>query len=189
MTSSDLRGRAALGQPFVWNVSGLLAEPPGATRDYRVAGATLDLDEDLRLAQPVEGTVHVGRTNRGVLVHAELTTALDAECSRCLREIEVPIELSIDEEALPSVDVATGQPVDLAAEPDVLRLTAHHELDLEQTVREAIQLAEPIAPLCRPDCAGLCVVCGGRLDEGDHDHPTDDIDPRFEVLRSFKPER
>jgi hypothetical protein len=30
------------------------------------------------------------------------------------------------------------------------------------------------------------VVCGGRLDEGTHDHPDDDIDPRMEALRGFR---
>ena len=89
------------------------------------------------------------------------------------------------EEYLPSLDLATGRPLPTDDEPDVLRLTDHHELDLEPPVREAIQLAEPIAPLCRPDCPGLCIVCGGRLDEGVHDHPDDDIDPRLEALRAF----
>jgi hypothetical protein len=29
-------------------------------------------------------------------------------------------------------------------------------------------------------------VCGQPLDEGVHDHPSDDIDPRMEALRGFK---
>jgi uncharacterized protein len=74
-----------------------------------------------------------------------------------------------------------------AGEEEPLRLTDHHELELESPVREAILLEEPIAPLCRPDCPGLCLVCGERLEEGDHDHPADDIDPRLEALRGFKP--
>ena len=82
----------------------------------------------------------------------------------------------------------TGRPLPVDDEPDVARLTDHHELDLETPVREAIQLAEPIAPLCRPDCPGLCIVCGERLDDGEHDHPDDDIDPRLEALRGFKPD-
>jgi uncharacterized protein len=73
------------------------------------------------------------------------------------------------------------------SEDEPLRLTDHHELDLETPVREAIQLAEPIAPLCREDCPGLCAVCGIPLEEGTHDHPNDDIDPRLEALKGFKP--
>ena len=179
------RPRRAVGEPLTWNVAGLLSEAPGATRDFRIAGATLDLG-DLRQADPLEGQVRLARTNRGLLVQADLATSLEAECSRCLREIEVPIEIHLDEEALPSLDILTGQPVDTTAEPDVLRLTGHHELDLEQTVREAIQLAEPIAPLCEPDCPGLCAVCGERMTGGSHEHAEGEIDPRLEALRAFR---
>jgi uncharacterized protein len=175
-----------VGQPLAWNVAGLLGEPAGATRDYVVAGVTIDLGEDLRQADPIEGEVRLARTNRGLLVQADLRTTLEAECSRCLREIEVPIEVRIEEEALPSLDIATGLPVDVEAEPDVLRLTDHHELDLETPVREAIQLAEPIAALCEEACPGLCPVCGERMTGGPHDHGDADIDPRLEALKGFK---
>lgn len=176
----------ASGQPFLWNVAGLLGEPSGAERTYDIANVTIDLGEDLQLAAPIVGRVRLSRTNRGILAGADLRTSLDLECSRCLREIALPVHVDLQEEYLPSIDVATGHLLPLADEPDVLRLTDHHELDLETPVREAIQLAEPIAPLCRPDCPGLCIVCGGRLDEGVHDHPDDDIDPRLEALRGFK---
>jgi uncharacterized protein len=175
-----------IGGPLTWNVAGLLAEPPGATRDYRVAGVTIDLGDDLRQADPIEGDVRLARTNRGLLVQAELHTSLEAECSRCLREIEVPIDVRIQEEALPSIDLASGLPVDTDTEPDALRLTDHHELELEDVVREAVQLAEPIAPLCEAACPGLCSVCGERLTGGPHDHGDTDIDPRLEALRGFK---
>jgi uncharacterized protein len=175
-----------VASPLAWNVATLLGEPPGSTRDYLVAGVMIDLGGDLRLADPIEGRVRLSRTNRGLLVQADLETSLDTECSRCLREIEVPLQLHVEEEALPSIDLATGLPLDASAEPETLRLTDHHELDLEGTVRDAILLAEPIAPLCEPDCPGLCAVCGERLSGGPHDHGEDAIDPRLEVLRSLK---
>jgi DUF177 domain-containing protein len=172
--------------PLAWNVAALLTEPPGSTRDYLVAGVVIELGDDLRLADPLEGRVRLSRTNRGLIVLADLETSLDTQCSRCLRDIEVPLQLHIEEEALPSLDLQTGAPLDTSAEPDALRLTDHHELDIEQTVREAILLAEPIAPLCEPDCPGLCAVCGERMTNGPHDHGEDAIDPRLEVLRSLK---
>jgi uncharacterized protein len=174
--------------PLVWNVAGLLGESPGAERVHEVHDVSIDLGEDLGLASPIAGSVRLTRTNRGILADADLHAALALQCSRCLRDIAVPIEVSFREEYLPSLDMATGQPLPTEAEPDVYRLSDHHEADLETPVREAIQLAEPIAPLCRPDCPGLCVVCGGRLDEGTHDHPDDDIDPRLEALRAFRAE-
>ena len=177
-------------QPLVWNVAGLLGEGVGAMRDYAFDGVTIDLGEDLHLAAPIAGRVHLARTNRGLLVDADVSTALAMECVRCLRPITVPITAELETEALPSIDLQTGAavPPDPAdEEDDVIRLTDHHELDLERSIREAIQLAEPIAPLDRDDCPGLCVVCGLPLDEGTHDHPDEEVDPRLEALRAFQP--
>jgi uncharacterized protein len=174
--------------PLAWNVAGLLAEAPGADRDFEVAGVAIDLGDDLRLAEPIEGRVRLIRTNRGILAAADLYSGLALECARCLREITHGVEVRFQEEYLPSLDLATGRPLPMDDEPDVARLSDHHELDLETPVREAIQLAEPIAPLCRPDCPGLCVVCGGRLDEEAHEHPDEEIDPRLEALRGFRPD-
>jgi uncharacterized protein len=122
-----------------------------------------------------------------LLVHGRLSTAIWQTCSRCLREIEWPVEIEIEEEALPSVDLASGLALDVGAEPDALRLNDHHELELEGEIRDAILLAEPIAPLCREDCPGLCVECGQEFASGPHDHGASEVDPRLEVLRSFTP--
>ena len=173
-------------EPLTWNVAGLMTEPAGSTRQYHVAGATIDLGADLRLADPIEGDVRLARTNRGLLVQAGFNASLDAQCSRCLRDIEVPVEVTIDTEALPSLDIETGLPVDQSVEPDVLRLTDHHELDLGGEVRDALQLAEPIAALCEENCPGLGPVCGERLTDGPHEHPDEAIDPRLEALKAFK---
>jgi uncharacterized protein len=191
MTGAGPRERPpSAAQPLLWNVSGLLGEIAGAVRDYAVEGVRIDLGDDLRLAAPIDGRVHLSRTNRGLIVSADFSTSLAMECVRCLREIEVAIGIEIEEEALPTIDFHTGQAVHLAEgdDEDILRLTDHHELDLERTVREAILLAEPIAPLDREDCLGLCVVCGLPLDEGEHVHPDDEVDPRLEALRAFKPD-
>jgi uncharacterized protein len=174
--------------PLAWNVAGLLGDEPGADRVFDVDGVMMDLGDDLELAQPIAGRVRLVRTNRGILAFADLHAALALECSRCLREIVHPVEVRLEEEYLPALDLATGRPLPIDDEPDVARLTDHHELDLEPAVRDAILLAEPIAPLCEPDCPGLCIVCGLRLDDGAHDHPGDDIDPRMEALRAFRAE-
>ena len=174
--------------PLTWNVAGLLADDPGADRIYEIEAVTIDLGEDLRLARPIEGRVRLLRTNRGILAHADLRTALALQCSRCLRDIELPVEIRFQEEYLPALDLTTGRPLPVDDEPDIARLTDHHELDLETPVREAVQLAEPIAPLHSPDCQGLCIVCGLPLEEGEHDHPGEDIDPRMEALRGFTPD-
>jgi len=172
--------------PLTYPLAGLLAEPVGSDRRFDVAGATVQLPDDLRLAEPLEGTVRIARTNRGVIVEARLDTAIAGTCARCLRDAEVPITVEIAEEALPSVDLLSGRPVDRGPEPEVARLNRHHELELGSLVVEAISLAEPIAPLCEPACPGLCSTCGERLGPGHQPHDEDEVDPRLAALRAFR---
>ena len=171
-----------------YNVAGLLRSAPGTARTYPVDAAEVELAPDLRLAGPIEGQVRLSRTGRSILATAELDATLEESCSRCLRPVLAPIHVTVQEEALPSVDLDSGERLAPSDEPDVLRLDEHHELDLEQPVAEAISLAEPIAVLCRADCAGLCVVCGVDLNEDPaHGHADDEIDPRLAALAAFRP--
>jgi len=91
------------GEPLTYPLAGLLREAPGASRLYPVAGVTIDLGPDMELADPIEGTVRIGRTNRGVLVHGRLETAIASQCSRCLRDIEVPLDIEIEEDLIEEV--------------------------------------------------------------------------------------
>ena len=171
---------------LTFNVTGLLGELAGSIRDIDVSSPLLDLGPDLHQNRDVVGRLRLTRTNRGLLVRGTLSTSIEQVCSRCLREIDYPVDLDIEEEALPTIDLTSGATIDTSSEPDALRLTDHHELMLEEAVRDAILLTEPIAPLCREDCPGLCAVCGQELGSGPHDHPDSDIDPRLEALREFQ---
>jgi uncharacterized protein len=172
--------------PLVYPLAALLAEPPGTERRYEIAGATIALPDDLRLTEPIEGQVRISRTNRGVLVGARLSTAIAGTCVRCLRDIEIPMTVELREEVLPSIDLASGKALDPTAEPDVSRLTKHHELDLGRLAAEAISLNEPIAALCEETCPGLCIDCGERLGPDHVEHEDIEVDPRLAALQAFR---
>jgi Predicted metal-binding, possibly nucleic acid-binding protein len=172
--------------PLRYPLSGLLAEPAGTERRYEIHGATIGLPDDLRLTEPIDGRLKVTRTNRGVIIDADLTTAIAATCSRCLRDTESPMRIEIHEEVLPAIDIASGRALDRDSEPEVARLTDHHELDFGVLAGEAISLNEPIAPLCEPDCPGLCITCGERLGPTHVEHDDVDVDPRLAALQAFR---
>jgi len=169
-----------------YNVAGLLRAAPGTSREYPIHADALEIAEDVSLAAPVDGLVRLSVTGRSILAQATVRTAFEASCSRCLKPVAAPVEVSLFEEALPSIDIDSGQPVDRSAEPDAFRLDDHHELDLREPIREAVSLAEPIAPLCRPDCAGLCETCGADLNsDPTHAHGEASLDPRLAVLADW----
>ena len=163
------------------NVAGLLGSTAGASRRYPVSDLRLDLGDDLLQAEPIVGSVRLTRTNRGLFVDGRLETALVERCGRCLTAVMAAVEVELREEALPTVDLESGQPFDLAGEADALRIDEHHVLDLEPAVRDAISLAEPMAVLCRAACAGLCPDCGRDLNLEPHRHEREP-DPRLAPL-------
>jgi uncharacterized protein len=171
---------------LVVNVAGLLGEAPGSHRDVAMDGVAIDLGDDLVQASPLALGARIARTNRGVIVAGQVRTSLADTCGRCLVPLSIPIDAPIDEEVLPLLDLQSGLRLDTSAEPEALRLSDHHELDLEPLAREAIQLAAPIAPVCRPDCQGLCPECGVDLNAGPHDHGDAPIDPRLAILGELR---
>jgi uncharacterized protein len=171
---------------LVVNVAGLLRDPPASHRDVAIDAVELDLGEDLVQAAPLEVRARLARTNRGLVVTGRASTALAEACSRCLVPLEVPLDVAFEEEVLPSIELESGLPVDTREEPEAFRLNDHHELDLEPLAREAILLAAPIAPVCRPDCLGLCPECGADRNAGPHEHGESPIDPRLAALREFR---
>ena len=53
------------------------------------------------------------------------------------------------------------------ASDDELYPISDDTIDLAPLARDAVVLELPMAPLCREDCAGLCVQCGANRNEGD----------------------
>ena len=70
-------------------------------------------------------------------------------------------------------------------DPDAFEIVGD-QIDLARMIRENILLDAPIAPLCRPDCAGLCPTCGIDLNTGACDCVSATIDPRWDALSQLK---
>jgi uncharacterized protein len=162
-----------------FNVAQLLLEPIGASRHYH-------LDETYAVAEGkmerLRGELTLLRTDRGLLATGTLATRIDVSCSRCLAPVKLPVTLQIEEEYYPTVDALTGAPLPAPEEPTAFLIDEHHILDLSEAVRQALLLAEPMQPLCRPDCAGLCPTCGRDRNLGPCDCSAEPFDARWNAL-------
>jgi uncharacterized protein len=96
---------------------------------------------------------------------------------RCLAAADVPVEVDAREVDQPETkDEELRSPY---IEGD--------ELDLSSWAHDALTLALPLQLLCRPDCRGLCPVCGISLNDVDidaHQHEPEP-DPRWAALREL----
>ncbi len=165
------------------NVSQLLQEPIGATRDYRV-DEHADIIGDGQ-AYPLRGECRLLRTRRGVLVSCSLGAELELTCSRCLSRFRHPLKIKFEEEFLPTIDVTSGVPLP-QQEDAAFMIDDHHTLDLMDAVREYALMAVPMKPLCKTSCAGLCPTCGANLNNGSCGCPAQATDPRWSQLSKLR---
>lgn len=169
-----------------YNVSQLLKDHVGATRQYQVHEDISDVDESLKPLTALNGSMQMIRTNDGILVRADLYTNEELTCSRCLTQFATPVHFKIEEEFMPTIDIITGARLPKPeGEDDAALIDAHHILDVSEVVRQNLLLAVPLVPLCRNDCQGLCPNCGKNWNDGPCDCHDDELDPRFSVLRNL----
>jgi uncharacterized protein len=113
----------------------------------------------------IKVAVNITRSGRRFLVRGRLQFRARLNCAICGEDYEQ----GFDEELTAEFTTLEPQrPVfDRELEPEELdRLPIDADfIDLTQMVRDAIHLAIPIAPKCRPDCKGICPVCGINLNQ------------------------
>ena len=148
------RPRAGRRPPIGLDV---LAVPPGAT---------IALD------------VRLEAVSEGVYVSGTASAPLAGECVRCLDELTDHVTVEIGE-LFAYPDSVTDETTD----DDELPRVVDEHVDLEQTVRDAVVLDLPLAPLCTDDCPGLCPECGERRADLGPDHGHETLDPRWAALR------
>ncbi len=168
-----------------YKVAGLLKAPTGATREAELdAPITLDAP-DVRVRAPARGWLRFLRDDAGVFVEGQLTTSVGMLCARCLEPVQVGLTFELSEHFRPTVRLPGGPPIDESVDRDAATLIdGQHVLDLGEVVRQAALLALPLHPLCRPECAGLCSLCGQDLNVGECGCEPEP-DPRWDGLRAL----
>lgn len=180
---------------MIVNVAPLLKEPIGEQVEYHVAESPIDpKGENSGLleagAVSIDAEIVGTHTNPGVYFEGAADASLQATCSRCLIPIETPVHADFAEQFYARFGVESGQPLG-EAPTDAKTIGSDFRVDLTPLLREELFLAAPFAPLCRPDCKGLCEECGDDLNQRPHRHEAA-VDQRFaklEKLRDFHAER
>ncbi|BCA79820.1 DUF177 domain-containing protein [Desulfuromonas sp. AOP6] len=109
-------------------------------------------------------------------------------CSRCLVEYATPIQSAFDltyVKELPEVE-GDDEEIEVAPEDMGLMLYSGDTIDLREAVQQEVIMALPLRPLCKADCKGLCLKCGGNLNQEVCHCDTDDFSLKFSALKNFK---
>jgi uncharacterized protein len=126
--------------------------------------------------EEVPAAFDITRANTGTLFSLAFTARLHGPCYRCLGDavLEVPIHAREYQAESPEDEQMTTPYV------------VGNMLELSQWARDAVALALPDKILCRPDCAGLCAVCGKNLNDEPHTHEEQQGDPRWAALEALR---
>ncbi len=148
-----------------FDVAALLRAPVGSVQTYRLEGES-SASGAAGLGEQVTGSVSLLRTGGGILATAHLQVRVAESCGRCLKPVSVPLEVDFQEEYVPTVDLDSGSRLAVAEAGDGFVIDDLQVLDLTEAVRQYGLAVQPLQVLCRPDCKGLCPVCGQDLNRG-----------------------
>jgi uncharacterized protein len=158
--------------PFRLVVSDLVHEP-GRRRAAQVEAVVAWALESARVDPevPLRADLVLEGISGGMMVRGTVAVTARLTCRRCLTEWPEPLTVEVFE-------IVGGDP------ESEYRL-AGDEADLEPPLRDAVLLALPLRPLCRPDCRGLCAVCGADLNSGPCPGHEDEPGAAFAPLRDL----
>ncbi|MFN8499410.1 MAG: DUF177 domain-containing protein [Anaerolineae bacterium] len=138
-----------------YNVAQLMKEHTGAARHYEIDEDISPLAaDDMTVEAPLTGVVTLMRDTDGILVTGDLKTKVGMPCVRCLEPVVLPVDIELEEQFFPTIDVETGHKLSAPAdaEKDTL-IDAHHILDLTELIRQSLLLAVPLQPVHPQGCA------------------------------------
>ncbi|MDP2291087.1 MAG: DUF177 domain-containing protein [Actinomycetota bacterium] len=156
-----------------------LLRRPGSQKSYELQPTLdeLDVHDPSRFADDavVDVSLHLEALTDGIVIDGELRVPWHGVCRRCL---------------VPTGGVQVSEVHELyqlvVTDPEAFEIVGD-QVDLADVVRELVLLDVPTTPLCRPDCAGLCLTCGANLNDEQCDCAGPPVDPRWAALDLLKP--
>jgi DUF177 domain-containing protein len=125
----------------------------------------------------VPATLTITRATGGDVFRLRFATRMHGPCMRCLED--AVLDVRVDAQEYHDADPGAGE--ELRSD-----YVADDQLLVSAWARDAIALQLPDQILCRPDCAGLCPVCGKNLNREPHAHEEDATDPRWAALGELR---
>jgi uncharacterized protein len=126
---------------------------------------------------PLRLDLRIESVSEGVLVTGTVSAPTSGECARCLTPITGDVDIDLTE-----LFAYPHSTTEATTEADEVGHVVDDKIDLTQPIIDAVGLALPFAPLCEPDCAGLCPQCGVALATAEPGHHHEQLDPRWAKL-------
>lgn len=114
-----------------------------------------------------------------ILLKGTMKLTLEIPCDRCLQPVRT--EISVDAET----EVFSPDAAEQSEDADEQSFMVGYEFDVDAFMESEICINMPTKILCRPDCKGICKVCGKNLNEGDCGCDQFVPDPRMAAIKDI----
>jgi uncharacterized protein len=162
-----------------------ISEVDGLTIQHVYADGRPELRaDDSRIVGSPALKLHATRDGDKVRLVGSLRADVLIDCDRCLSPISLPVEQSFDLLYIPPLRASEEK--ELGDDDLSIAFYQHQVIDLDDLVREQIELALPMGRVCDDDCKGLCPGCGANLNQQQCVCRVDDVDPRWAALKRLK---
>jgi uncharacterized protein len=122
----------------------------------------------------------------GILVRGPIRATATGTCARCLAATSDTWEVEVLELHRAVADVDDEDDGGDEDDLDYRLVDGDRQLELDQMVRDALVVGQPVRVLCRPDCLGLCPTCGADRNTEPCAHGAErPVDPRWAALRGL----
>ena len=143
------------------------------------------VDERVSLIAPAAVNGEVRLSGNEVFVNGHVDTRAQVECDRCLKPVELPVNVDFTLEYISGSEYEASQTAALTEEEMSVSVFDGGAIDVDEIVKEQVLLAVPTRMLCREDCKGICPDCGIDRNTGECDCITNEIDPRWAALKNL----
>lgn len=140
--------------------------------------------DDSRLVGRPELNLQATRAGDEVRLVGNLKATVEIDCDRCLKPSTMPVDQSFDLLYLPPAK--TSEEKELGDDDLSIAFYQDEVIDIDDLVREQVELALPMARLCGEGCRGLCPECGANLNESECHCSDEQVDPRWGALKELK---
>jgi uncharacterized protein len=150
-------------------------------RDYMEDERVLGIDK------PIVADVSLSRVDDRFLIEGHISGRLEMKCDRCLCTYYHTLDSDFKSYLTTNPPDKDLNEIELSEEDMDLDFVPGDEIRLDEIVRGFIFLTLPMKSICRPDCLGLCAVCGTNLNVERCECRGNPVNPAFAKLRHFKP--
>ena len=130
---------------------------PGRVVSFEVE-TSLEEEEDVDLLRPITGNLEAVSTGNMLFIDGVLRAEMILECSRCLKPVEVKMDLQVHEEfTVDGVPAGFGnrEYAEVKEEGEAYPLFDGNSLRWEDLVRQTLWLAMPTRTVCSEACPGI----------------------------------